>query len=63
MKQSAVPIGVWLNPAPEGAVIDRLDVCLSGEDVKGPGGVVNAGLDKLLHGERGVVHGSWSGKY
>ena len=42
-------------------MIDRLDVCLSGEDVKGPGGVVNASLDKLLHRERRVVNGSWIG--
>ena len=59
VKHSAVPIGVWLNPAPEGAVIDRLNIGLSGEYVKGPGGVVNAGLDKLLRGEGRVVNGSW----
>lgn len=51
VKQLAIPIGIWLNPAPESAMIDRLNVGLRGEYVKGPGGMINAGLDKLLCGE------------
>ena len=50
MKQVAVVSGVRLNPAPEGAVIDRLNVGLSGKYVKGPGVVEYARLGKLLRG-------------
>ena len=60
IKQLAIIIGVWLNPAPEGAVIDRLNIGLGGEYVKGPGGVVHARLDILRRGERGVVNRPWN---
>ena len=50
MKQVAVISGVRLNPAPEGAVVDRLNVGLGGEYVEGPGVVEYARLGKLLRG-------------
>ena len=50
MKQVTVVSGVRLNPAPEGAVIERLNVGLGGEYVKGPGVVEYACLGKLLRG-------------
>ena len=47
MKQVAVVSGVRLNPAPEGAVINRTNVVHVGVDVVGPRGVVDARLDEL----------------
>ena len=38
---------VWLDPAPEGAVINRTNVVHVGVDVVGPRGVVDARLDEL----------------
>ena len=52
IKQFAFVSCARLNPTPEGTMIDRLNVGLDGEYVKGPGVVEHARLGKLLRGER-----------
>ena len=52
IKQFAFVSCAGLNPTPESTMIDRLNVGLDGEYVKGPGVVEHARLGKLLRGER-----------